>query len=314
MFKALFNTVKISCTITPVSGFLVKADTKGANFMEPHLPMRTRHGGTETVFIPGSSIKGVVRSASERILRSFAPEKSSWLAEDPLYMNSRSHSTASDLADKIAKSYSEGYPMARVYAMQCLASRTFGSQALASRVRFADSFPSAETSTRANRVSERAGVAIDRKSGGPGRGKLYQNEVVTDGDFQVQIFAENIQLWQVGLLGLVLEDIDMGLVRFGSAKTRGLGAFRVDIQRIDYMQVGAQTQKICGVGSLVEAEFAKAYDLLPSDDMVAPQSIKPSMRAGRTTWSYTNPQDAWSFFHSTQEKPWNEIQNWIQNK
>ena len=86
MFKALFNRVHIRCIMTPVSGFLVKS----SDFMAPHQAdsgaiRTTQADGSKTVFIPGSSIKGVVRSAGERILRSLSYEHAQWLAARSLH-------------------------------------------------------------------------------------------------------------------------------------------------------------------------------------------------------------------------------------
>jgi len=289
----------------------VKGDTKGAHLLHPERPdlaaMRTSDAHGETVFIPGSSIKGVVRSAAERVLRSIDPSRASILAEDPLDHAARSHREASSLGDDIArKSGRTEWAMGTVHKKLCLASRTFGSQAMAGRVRFTDALPTPDSRDRANQTEPRSGVSIDRRTGGPARGKLFESEVVTGGVYAATIHFENVQLWQLALLGVVLEDLDTGLVRLGSAKTRGLGSFAIDRIAIRWSQAGPERPP-AGVGDLGGAEMADAYgfyrpdrlDSVPGDPTRARERLRAVL-----AWE---GDGAWHFLRATQTGPWDAM-------
>ena len=76
MHKATFLEGTLHFSITPDGPILIKAgDTGGA---DPTLPdmefVRTRRRGSAEVYLPGSSLKGVIRAHCERICRSLDVE------------------------------------------------------------------------------------------------------------------------------------------------------------------------------------------------------------------------------------------------
>lgn len=316
MFNATLNTVTLELELSPRTGFLIKADTKGGNLLHPERPdlmaLRGRApdhlGGQESVFIPGSSLKGVVRSAAERVLRSLNPGDAASMACDPMDHKNDCHAKASRLGDDIArgKVKREQYPMAPVYRMLCGACRSFGSQALAGRIRFADAYPADEKALRtANKTETRAGVSIDRRSGGPARGKLYESEVVVAGSFAVRIHMENVQLWQVALIGVVLEDLREGIVRVGSGKTRGLGMMDVTPRALRYRQLGAPGVP-AGVGALAPA-LAQPYGLIDGDTLREVPAAWAADDPVFRVWEATGT-DVWDFFRRCQTQgPWQAL-------
>lgn len=312
MHKILLNAVKIRLILSPVSGFLIKGDTRGSSLLHPERPdmtaMRSRTAdGEETVFIPGSSIKGVVRSAAERVLRSLAPDSPGRLACNPLDQDGRCHREASRKGEERSRGSraadGPAHPMAEVHRMLCLACRTFGSQTIASRVRFTDAFPTAETREAANRVETRSGVSIDRASGGPSRGKLFETEVVTSGRFDTQIHMENVQLWQLALIGVTLQDIHGGLVRLGSAKTRGLGAFAVKLREVVFRQMG-EASAPRGVGDLAPG-MAADYGFVRPDQLASLPAGARRQGTGGVYSEWAWPEGSgWSLIEAAQGEPW----------
>ncbi|MCS6799145.1 MAG: CRISPR-associated RAMP protein Csx7 [Myxococcota bacterium] len=281
MHRVIFNRTRLDLTLEPETPWLVKSGDKGAALLRPELPdlrfMRTNLGGTETVLVPGSSLKGVVRSAAERVLRSVGLP-----CCDPLDHDGRCQKEASDKGDAIARnsatSRGEAHPMAAVHRMLCLGCRTFGSQAIASRVAFADALPASDRDReRANATEVRSGVSIDRRTGGPAKGRLFESEVVTGGRFAARIHMHNFELWQLALLGIVFQDMNDGFVRIGSAKSRGLGRVRVRWGRLQWEQVarGDGLEKVCGVGSL-DAQVRNAYGLHETHGVTAPKPLRPA--------------------------------------
>lgn len=285
MHKLTINRARIDLSFRPVTPLLVKSGDKGAQLLHPERPdlmcVRTDHGALgETVYVPGSSLKGVVRAAAERVLRSLELP-----CCDPLDHRSTCHEAASKRGDQIArgKGPASDHPMAEVHRMLCLACRTFGSQAMASRASFADAYPpSKETAEQANRTETRNGVSIDRQTGGPARGKLFELEVVVGGRFETSIHLANYELWQLGLVGVVLADLDDGFVRLGSAKSRGLGRVALDVNALVVDQAG-RGGAVAGVGTLRE-DLRAPYGLL-EDGVVGP--------AGEPTRSAIGQRLAW---------------------
>ena len=262
MLRMSLNQASLDLDLSPRAGFLVKAGEKGSNLLYPNRPdlgaLRTRvmrgQGDAatfeDTVFIPGSTLKGVLRSAGERALRSLGDD----LACDPHNRDSRCQR---------GPDARNATPPDRHRAL-CLACRIFGSQQAAGRLMLADALPSPENEKawdNANRTSTRSGVSIDRRTGGPARGKLFEAEVVTGGTCRARLTLDNFQLWQLALVGILLEDLAEGELRIGSGRTRGLGAFSLRVRKLDLWQIGTRTSP-AGVGTLrpdLSAAYGRAW-------------------------------------------------------
>lgn len=135
----------------------------------------------------GSSLKGVVRSRAEFILRSLA--------------------AAADV-DEVAA--------------MLLTEQLFGSSDRRGRLRFTNSAVSDE-------VREvRPHVAIDRFTGGASAGRLFEEEVLVAGSFDLEIeLLDEIEPWERCLIEAVLTDIHDGYVGFGARTARGYGTVRL---------------------------------------------------------------------------------------
>lgn len=146
--------------------------------------------------VPGSSLKGVLRSRSEFILRSIGVEA----CDD-------------GSCGACPTCHIFGYTLPEPDAR----GRTGGRGLLA----FHDA--------PVNDVSEvsRAHVAIDRVTGGARDSALYSMQSVDIGSLDIRIEAlADLPEWAPGLLWAALRDVDDGYVGFGSATTRGYGTLR----------------------------------------------------------------------------------------
>lgn len=268
MHSRTVNRARLRVQLAPVTPVLVRSGDKGAALLHPERPklmfVRTQPAGKdakETVYLPGSSLKGVIRAAAERVLRSLASEQRVLQAAcDPLDQRGPCHSQERERGDQLSREPGGPQRMAPVHRGLCLACRTFGSTAAAARVLFADAYPTKEGYEQANAVEVRNSVAVDRRTGGPGA--LLDFEVVTGGLFKTEIHLANFELWQLGLLLLVLEDINEGFVRIGASKSRGLGHMKVVVTElvVDQARGGAAGQ-LAGVGALLPT-YAAAYGWL----------------------------------------------------
>lgn len=223
LFKTLYNQARLTFQVLADGPLLIKAGGEAAS-LDPTLPdmqfVRAFHGGQETVYLPGSSLKGVFRSRAEQILRTLGGyccmvfgRKESCLEHEEEMRNK---------PDK----YKEAWQR---YKKACLACRLFGSPFLKGRALFADAYP-VEGSVR---LGVRSNVGINRITGGAQKGSLFQPEVVEEGTFQVKIELVNYFTWQLVLLLYVLRDLSDGLLGLGMGHTRGYGRVRVSGVEMD---------------------------------------------------------------------------------
>jgi len=67
-------------------------------------------------------------------------------------------------------------------------------------------------------------VGIDRLTGGASHGAKFELEVVSTGvTFETDIHLRNFEIWQLGMLFAVMQDMEDELIRIGSGRSRGLG-------------------------------------------------------------------------------------------
>jgi CRISPR-associated protein Csm3 len=179
-------------------------------------------------FIPGSSLKGVVRAYVERLLRTMDELKQTHNGErlwacDPLDDAQRCITAArkQELLEQAKEDDTRFTEL--IWQHSCTACRLFGSPWLASRVAFQD----AMLANRENllRLTEvRDGVGIDRDLGSAKARIKYDFETVPRGtEFGITVVVENAEEWEVGLLLLALEAMRKGELPMGGKTTRGPG-------------------------------------------------------------------------------------------
>jgi CRISPR-associated RAMP protein (TIGR02581 family) len=258
MHKKLLNEARFDLTISVEGPLLVKS---GTETWDPSVPdmqfVRTRHASLgETVFIPGSSLKGTLRSYSEKIARTLnvtccnpfsAPKE----GKD----NSEGFCGKKLEAEARERNQREGLSSGEIYSRSCAACRIFGSTVMAGRALFADCYPVADLSER---LTRRTGVAIDRILGSASGGALFEVEALMSGDFETAVTLRNFELWQLGLLGLSIRDFCLGRVRVGFGKSRGFGAVSAKLKRLELRSILADGLRkedghllINGIGALL---------------------------------------------------------------
>lgn len=231
MHKRFVNHCTIDLTIAPCGPMLIKSGKEGADPTKPDMEfVETYHQGGRSIYLPGSSLKGAIRAHAERIVRTVGsdqrPSNSSHLwASDPLDERNKQNNPNYYLDEwkKQEKSKREDekhpYPGAEIYKQSCFTSQLFGNTALASRLRIEDAYPVDKTQLK---IEERNGVAIDRVFGSVAVGP-FDYQVCTAGEFGTKIHLKNFTLAQLGLIGLVLRDLNDGWFGLGFAKSRGMG-------------------------------------------------------------------------------------------
>ncbi len=209
MFSSLRNTAKLQIKLSPEGSFLIKA-RESLNPMRPDMEfvrLNTAYG--ETLYIPGSSLKGVTRSNVEALVT----------AMNNVVCNS---------SDKTCG--------------RCDGCATFGSTSMASHVRFGDLLPwriSQKPEEREQAVvalqpflNTRTNVAINRRKGSVGGGGPFEMEVLSGGSFFGEVVLENYDLWQMELILTIFDRIDDGTIRMGYGTSRGLGRVKLEVETI----------------------------------------------------------------------------------
>ena len=135
----------------------------------------------------------------------------------------------------------------KVYRWSSFTDQLFGSVAIASRLRIEDAYPADPQQVK---TEERNGVAIDRVFGSVAVGP-FNYQVCTAGEFRTKIHLKNFTLEQLGLLGLVLRDLNDGWFGLGFAKSRGMGLVEVKLTQatVDYPGCVLEGERIVALGS-----------------------------------------------------------------
>jgi CRISPR-associated RAMP protein (TIGR02581 family) len=206
-------------------------------------------------YVPGSSLKGVVRSAVEGLIRGAFPLNGSWSAKDqppkiwacnPLGDGDSSGQNTSRQADEacLSRRWSKvlreerkqddhtDLPLELVLAQSCTACSLFGNSELGGRVLFSD-LPLLNASDLLSPVEIRDGVAIDRDMLTAVEKAKYDYEVVPAGArFALEIILDNPEPVLQGLLVAGLNALHEGHVRLGGFGSRGLGRVEVHVAEV----------------------------------------------------------------------------------
>jgi CRISPR-associated RAMP protein (TIGR02581 family) len=245
MFRALLNYASLRFTFEPDGPLLVRAGSGGHDPVRPDMsPIRTRHARGETVYVPGSSLKGALRSHAERLLTSVGEPVCDVFSKDSSCQKS-----------------GRGAP-SDVFAASCRACRTFGSLQVAGRARVGDAYPTEATWDAANQTEMRNGVGIDRRTQSAKGGALFDVEVVTSGRFEACLDLQNYELWQLALCLQAVDDLGEGMLQVGGLKSRGAGSVRLTSCELEFGDASAGGATLRGAGSLVDDATRRAWQLV----------------------------------------------------
>src|SRR5919202_897481 len=286
MHKRFVNHCTIALTLLPCGRILIKSGKEGADPTKPDMEfVETYHAGGRSIYLPGSSLKGAIRAHAERIVRTVGRDKRPnnpnilW-ANDPLN---------DDYG--YLKNNGKPLPPPEIYKQSSFTDQMFGNTSIASRVRIEDAYP---VDPKQLKIEERNGVAIDRVFGSVAVGP-FNYQVCTSGEFHTKIHLKNFSLAQLGLIGLVLRDLDEGWFGLGFAKSRGLGMVEVQLNSavVQYPGCILDNQQICslgrqeqwsdtsllGAGVFLDEEERQRYGF-PADDMQETPIRAESMALG----------------------------------
>ncbi|RMH71671.1 MAG: hypothetical protein D6675_06245 [Gemmatimonadetes bacterium] len=280
MHNQLVNELRLDLTISVVQPLLIRGQNEfGSDPTRPEIQC-VRTGGV--VYLPGTSLRGMLRQHVERINRTL--EGAVWSC-NPL--GDRSERNTGDGTRYSCNAFfkSKGTPVppaTEIYRESCTTCRLFGNRYLASRISIADAYPNAEVITE-----NRHTVAIDRVLGEAIPASKSAFEVIMAGSFETVLTLKNFTLGQFGLLAIVLRDLQTGQLRLGAGRSRGLGQIKADVthfslrypacrlhgdqlELLNGRRIGCADQ-LYGAGAL--SPLAKDYFLSPDDRTPLPEHL-----------------------------------------
>lgn len=209
--------------------------------------LKIKVGDTEQVYIPGSSIKGVLRSVVETVLKAKNPA----YACDPFINGSNPN---------------------------CETCSLFGSTKRASVVEIKDLIPKSPVNLEA-----RTGIGIDRDTGAVHPTGPFTFEIVPPStEFPFEAYFENPANYQLGLFVVAIQALNVGIARIGGVKSRGLGEVELQIEGIEFRFPFAKVSEnklIQGNKTLVEIiEDKISVTPIKSPDVQLAVSGTPSIR------------------------------------
>lgn len=292
MLKRLVNEAHFTLTITTTGPLLIRSGH--ATITGPDMtPVLTQRNGEWQVYMPGSSLKGVIRSHLEKVSRTLHPNP--LVVCDPFLktkdITKNGSFTPSDYrevscGDKFeyrSKNKNETINSEIAYRDSCPICRLFGSTEFIGRVSINDAYLVNEGTPRP--TEQRDGVGIDRLTGGASHGAKFELEVVAAGTtFATDIYLRNFETWQLGMLLLAVQDMQDGLIRIGSGRSRGLGSIKgaVEAVTISYLGKlnGKTPQEIWGLGKFMSGTEQNAYGTQANDSITLNLDTVEEQRRG----------------------------------
>ena len=175
---------------------------------------------TEEPVIPGSSLKGVLRTATMALLSSCGVEAHSGVGSENCVASCFG---VVSVFDQLRRSASAG-EIRRLIAGFCPACLLYGAPSLASRVSVGEFTPT----EKGVRTGVKTGVGIDRRRGAAAQRVLYTVEYVEPGTvFQGSISTVNTPNWMLSLLAASITAIGGGWFKIGGFKSRGMGLVEI---------------------------------------------------------------------------------------
>jgi len=313
MLKKHINNAKIGLKIVPIDPLLIKSGQATVGGVDMSF-VRSFHAGDQPEpFIPGSSLKGMIRSYAEKICRSLrdtpVPVCIPYVEPGKELPGERRQASCGLRFEKLKKE--NDLASSDIYKNSCPTCKIFGSLGFAGRFGISDAYISDDYKETGKPVLEiRNGVAIDRLTGGAVGGALYDLEVLTRGEFETTIEIRNFERWQLGLIGLVVRDMEQGLLRIGFGNSRGLGKFGVTITEFKISYLNTEVTNLAGISAFCSDKEKSAYGLFNELNGGTCAMPEPSRNGLRFEYDITQhwkdflEQAVQDFSSYIQEVPW----------
>lgn len=293
MLKKIINTALIKIRIIPIDPILIKSGQATVGGTDMAFVRTYRSGEHSEPFLPGSSLKGMIRSYAEKICRSLHSEPVPVCLPYQKPPMGRSLPVSGQAScglclGKIKEDFDiKELPSASAYKVSCATCRLFGSLEFAGRFSVSDGCLTDQFKNKF--VTEiRDGVAIDRLTGSTAGGAKFDLEVLTRGEFETHISIRNFERWQVGLIGLILRDMEDSLLRIGFGKSRGLGGFKIEIPEFKLTSYGTPMPVLCGISKRCSDKENMEYGFAKECQSGNPVMPDPEIKGLRYEYDITS--------------------------
>ena len=206
VLKQLLNECTIDIIVHSQGPLLIKSGTIDVGGLDMNFVKTLRNGQNE-IFIPGSSLKGLIRSYGEKIVRTLSGDS---VRCCDLFNNGKDkgkHNNSISCSQKFEwrnkgtrilpngktkdnNDYKERLSPDKIYADSCPVCKLFGSTSQASRFLIEDGYLIYSKKQDSHR-QQRDGVGIDRYTGGTSEGAKFELEVFSFLDFKSRIYIRN---------------------------------------------------------------------------------------------------------------------------
>jgi len=329
MLKKLMNEAYFTLRITTTGPLLIRSGR--ATISGPDMtPVLTFRKGKQEVFLPGSSLKGVFRSHSEKVVCSLKSRVVCYPFSGNEDKEANLKKRQQDYRDSCGAVFTQ---LARenvqnrakidedtefVYTNSCPTCRLFGSTGFIGRIAIGDAYLVSEATTE-----PRDGVGIDRLTGGASHGAKFELEVVSGGvSFETDIHVRNFEIWQLGMLFVVLQDMTDELIRIGSGRSRGLGQVSAEISEKEHngrpggfviSSIRGDDEPLSELWGLGRWLNDESYGTWADDKVSVPLSVERSTRGIRSIRVFTG--DALAALQEVAIKDFvKRMQNWQEPK
>lgn len=305
MRKQLVNEIRLAITLhVPEGARLIVAESvrdkrrREGRDVEITVPVRDRNDSGRP-YLPGSSLKGVLRSRAEYIANSlngslgtchlFAPQLRRHVDEETL-LAYRRMPCGHRMSLRVADGERRGQPLPETarYRDACPACQLFGHTLLAGRISVTDFSAIDEPKT-----SENPHIAVDRITSGVAADKLFQMEYVTGTRFKGAVTVQNFSLWQLGWLGFLVKDLRAGLITVGHKRTSGAGRIDLDDLTIELRSIAGNSRpadgEVWGAANYLDDATRQAYGYDSAADVMGVNGLAWSRDAG-SIWYVARPE------------------------
>jgi CRISPR/Cas system CSM-associated protein Csm3 (group 7 of RAMP superfamily) len=229
-------------TLAATGPFLMNDLVQSGRSGFDHAPALAAYQKGARPILPGSSLRGVLRSHAERIARTLATLTAWDGSTDAVERAQRFHSTCpacNPLITRTDKAVASCNSFLKVLSKKdrikleregveaklCLACQLFGSPWNGSRLHVEDASLK-EGSSPEYKVLDF--LAIDRFTGGGRDSAKFDAAVLWRPRFSVRLFLDNPRPWELGWLALVLRDLNEGLIAVGFGRAKGFGQCTIE--------------------------------------------------------------------------------------
>ena len=279
--------VRLTAEIQAIGPFLVNSPVTSAESSFDHAPLLAG-GDRDKPLLPGSGLKGALRSQAERIARTLTTwdvyEKTAETEQEAAFrqrcpacspvVGEDEEPLASCDALLKGKHLPSGPVVKTVDEVNdehlCLACRLFGSTRRGSRLRVEDALFVGRP-----RYKPRDLLAIDRFTGGGADQFKFDAAVLWQPKFQVRLFLENPEPWELGWLLLALRDVHEGLVPLGFGAAKGFGQVRAEKWQVEIGYLTTEDARRLGIPADGKRVQDSLYHVLiiTNDDLAEWRSV-----------------------------------------